>query len=57
MLKLDYLLMTLTCFCSTTSPLELKKNMKQVLHDLFDWFLANKLTVNLEKNMFQHIQK
>ncbi len=41
MLKLDYLLF------STASPLELKKIIKQVLHDLFDWFQASKLTVNL----------
>ncbi len=39
-------------FVSTTSPLELKRIMKQVLHDLFDWFQANKLTVNLEKTCF-----
>ncbi len=40
-------------FVSTTSPLEQKKQiMKQVLHDLFDWFQANKLTVNLEKTCF-----
>ncbi len=46
MLKLDYLLF------STASPLELKKIIKQVLHDLFDWFQASKLTVNLEKTCF-----
>ncbi len=36
-------------FVSTTSPLELTKIMKQVLHDLFDWFQANKLTVKSRK--------
>ncbi len=39
-------------FISTTSPLELTKLMKQVPHDLFDLFQANKLTVNLEKTHF-----
>jgi hypothetical protein len=39
-------------FISTQSPLELKTVMTQVLHDLFQWFKENKLTVNLDKTCF-----
>ncbi len=39
-------------FISTNSPQELKVTMKRVLNDLFQWFKANKLTINLDKTCF-----
>jgi hypothetical protein len=37
---------------SANSPFELKQLMTEVLKDLFQWFSANKLTVNLDKTFY-----
>ena len=39
-------------FLSANSPFELKQLMTEVLKDLFQWFSANKLTVNLDKTCY-----
>ncbi len=39
-------------FLSTNSPFELKQLMTEVLKDLFQWFSANILTINLDKTCY-----